>query len=240
MSGLPASPPQTSDSPSFCGWHGSRIEGAGPRRRDSLSKAWDTNATVIWSDETQLIGQRFADNDELQAALRGKVEVEIKRLTKSENDYERAAFATLAEVYVPILSTKTGEVLGVVEVYKTPSRLLETIRKGQVVIWAISLTGGLALYAVLLPLFTQVYRRKVEEETLRAYAGCLEEEVAQRTTELRLQSERLLQAQKMKRSGVWPGASPTISTTCSRSSWAARNSRWCEARRRGRSARSWS
>ncbi len=161
-------------------------------------KVWGPGATILWSDEQHLIGRRFPDNHELREALRGELEVEIKSLTKAEHGYERRTFSTLAEIYVPIPSSAGGEVVGVVEVYKTPERLLATIRWGQLVIGAISLAGGLVLYLVLHPLFTQVYRREVEQETLRRYAGQLETEVAQRT-------EQLLQAQKMEAVGLLAG-----------------------------------
>ncbi len=44
--------------------------------------------------------------------------VEFKELTKPEQGYEHGPFGTLAEVYVPIVSKATGQVLGVIEVYK--------------------------------------------------------------------------------------------------------------------------
>src|SRR5262249_54060403 len=99
----------------------------------------------------------------------------------------------------------TGRVLGVVEVYKIPTRLLDTIRRGRFVIWIISLAGGLVLYGVLVPLFTQIYRPEVEERMLRAHPGPLEGEGAERTRPPEAQSERLVQAQKMEAVGRLAG-----------------------------------
>jgi len=160
-------------------------------------KVWDREHEILWSDQTSLIGQRFPGNDELQRALAGAVEVEIKRLGKSEQRYERPRFGTLAEVYVPIFAAD-GRVLGVVEVEKTPDRLLNTIRRSRMIIWAISLTGGAMLYLVLLPLLMQVYRRQVEEEMLRQHAARLEQQVEQRT-------QQFMQAQKMQALGLLAG-----------------------------------
>jgi signal transduction histidine kinase/CheY-like chemotaxis protein len=161
------------------------------------AKVWDNQATILWSDQSHLIGRQFLDNEELREALAGKIEVAIKSLAKPENRYERAGFTTLAEIYVPVLSDD-GRVLGVVEVYKTPTRLLATVRRGQVAVWTISLAGALLLYLVMHPLLTLVYRKEVEEETLRAETGRLETEVAQRT-------EQLFQAQKMEAVGLLAG-----------------------------------
>jgi signal transduction histidine kinase len=168
-------------------------------------KIWDRNATVIWSDEAQLVGQRFPDNDELKEALEGQVAVEIQSLEKAEQRYERFGFSTLAEVYVPIFAPGSREVLGVIEVYKAPERLFRTIRQGQVVIWGISIVGGLALYLVILPLTRQVYGREVREEALRAHAERLEAEATQRGQELTRRTEQLFQARKMEAIGLLAG-----------------------------------
>ena len=160
-------------------------------------KVWDRASNVIWSDAAELIGQRFPDNPELQRALAGEIAVEIKPLAKREQASERAVYAALAEVYVPV-TDESGRVMGVVEVYKVPGRLFSTIRVGRIAIWTISLSGGLVLYLVILPLLTQVYRREIEEKTLRAHAARLAAEVEERTAEL-------VQAQKMQAVGLLAG-----------------------------------
>jgi signal transduction histidine kinase/ActR/RegA family two-component response regulator len=175
-------------------------------------KVWDRDATVLWSDDRKLIGQRFPDDEELQAGLAGKVSVEIKKLSKSEQADDRGRFSVLAEIYVPIFAKEGGGVIGAVEVYKAPVRLFAAIRRGRIVIWTISLVGGLALYLVLLPLVRQVYGRRVYEEALRTHAEGLERQVAERTRELRDEiterkrvEEQLRQAQKLEAVGRLAG-----------------------------------
>jgi signal transduction histidine kinase len=168
-------------------------------------KIWDRNATVIWSDEAQLVGQRFPDNDELKEALEGEVAVEIQPLEKAEQRYERPGFSTLAEVYVPIFTPGSRDVLGVIEVYKAPERLFRTIHQGRLVTWGISILGGLALYLVIVPLTRQVYGREVREEALRAHAEQLETEATERSRELTRRTEQLFQARKMEAIGLLAG-----------------------------------
>jgi two-component system NtrC family sensor kinase len=164
-------------------------------------KVWDRDATVVWSDEPRLIGQRFSDDDELREALAGEVTVEIKTLEDREHAYERPSFTTLAEVYVPIVSRATGQVVGVVEIYKNPIRLLTAIQRARIVIWTISLAGALSLYLVLFPLVRQVYGRQVREEALEAHAAELEAEVTARNREIETQREALFQTEKIAAMG---------------------------------------
>jgi signal transduction histidine kinase/ActR/RegA family two-component response regulator len=170
-------------------------------------KVWSRDGSVLWSDAPGLIGRRFPDNRQVRDALSGQVAVQIEELRSSEHVYERG-YRTLAEVYVPIFGRGTGDVAGVVEVYKTPNRLLATIRGGQLVIWSISLAGAIALYLVLLPLT----RREVEDATLRAHAGRLEEQVADRTRELRAalsavdeSQQRIVQGERLRALGEMAG-----------------------------------
>lgn len=120
-------------------------------------QVWSREQTIIWSDDPTLIGRQFPGNLDLQAALAGSVVAAVKELGKDEHA-NVADFSMLAEVYVPILS-KPGEVLGVVEVYKVPTKLFSTLRWGLTVIWAISLAGGAALCLVVLPLVKRLYVR---------------------------------------------------------------------------------
>ena len=175
-------------------------------------KVWDREGTVLWSDDARLIGRRFPDNTDLRESLAGKITVQIKELVKSEQAFDRGQYPVLAEVYVPIHAKGTGQVIGVVEVYKTPVRLLATIRRGRILIWTISLAAGLALYLVLLPLVRRVYGREVYEEALRANAERLEREVAKRTRELSEETaerkrveEQFRHAQKMEAIGRLAG-----------------------------------
>jgi signal transduction histidine kinase/ActR/RegA family two-component response regulator len=160
-------------------------------------QVWDHQATVLWSGDLALIGRQFRDKNELREALGGKVGVEIQSPTKQEHRSDGTAFTTLAEIYVPIHSDD-GRVLGVVEVSKTPTRLLATVHQGRIAVWTVSLAGALLLYLVMHPLLSLVYRREVEEETLRAETGRIEAEVAQRT-------EQLFQTQKMEAVGLLAG-----------------------------------
>ncbi len=148
-------------------------------------KLWDRSSAVVWATDARLIGQRFPDNPDLRLSLAGEVSVMLKGLKKQENAYDRERFTQLAEIYVPIRANPTGEIVGVVEVYKLPERLFAGIRQMRFTIWGISLAGGALLYVVLLPVVKRSYRAQLElEARLAEHARGLEAAVQERTRRL--------------------------------------------------------
>ncbi len=139
-------------------------------------KVWSRDGTVVWSDDSRLIGRRFPENRELQGALGGAVTVHLKDLRKSENVYEREQFVKLAEVYVPVLDEANRKVIGVLEVYKTSTRLFERIRQAQAIVWSVSAAGGLLLYLSLFGIVRVSHRTQMRlSEVLREQVGLTEE-----------------------------------------------------------------
>jgi two-component system, NarL family, sensor kinase len=65
-------------------------------------KIWASDGTVLYSDESRLIGQRFdLDEDELEILAGGGSQAEVSDLSEPENRYEEPA-TKLLEVYAPI------------------------------------------------------------------------------------------------------------------------------------------
>ena len=126
---------------------------------------------VIWSSDRALIGKYLGPNHELEEALAGKVAVESGVIgangdTKPEHLLLRSAEPRFVENYLPVRAAAGGPVIGVVEVYRVPALLFQTIAHGLELIWAIALGGGLFLY---LTLFWIVRRadRVIEEQSER-------------------------------------------------------------------------
>jgi signal transduction histidine kinase len=134
--------------------------------------------TVVWSTDPNLIGQRFDDNEELRQALAGELVVELvdrKSSHKDEHAYLPNDVTAFVEYYVPIRSVTHDEVVGVAEIYRAPSVLLNTIAQGRWLVWGMAAVSGLFLFGTL---FWIVHRtsgvlrsqqeRLVESETLGA------------------------------------------------------------------------
>ncbi|MEA2555321.1 MAG: two-component system, NarL family, sensor kinase, partial [Actinomycetota bacterium] len=73
-------------------------------------KIWAPDGTIVYSDEPDLIGERFTlGADELYALRSDVVDADVSDLSEPENRFERG-FGQLLEVYLP-LHTKTGQPL---------------------------------------------------------------------------------------------------------------------------------
>lgn len=111
-------------------------------------KIWAPDGTIIYSDESALIGRTFPIEDDLAAAFStGAQQTEISDLTVSENVLERDLADRLIETYVPV--ERDGAVIAVWETYHSLDRLDEAVRSVKTVVWA-SVGSGLSLLALFL------------------------------------------------------------------------------------------
>jgi two-component system, NtrC family, sensor histidine kinase HydH len=142
-------------------------------------KIYEAGGRIVWSDEPRLVGQRFADNPRLQAALAGMTSAHLERRNGAENVYERELQSTL-ELYVPLSFSPgpapgTARVTGVVEVYRDPARLMATLTRGRQTILAVSIAGAGVLYGALFWVVRRAARRlAAQQEALVRHASALD------------------------------------------------------------------
>ncbi len=107
---------------------------------------------VLWSTEPQLVGQVFTDNAELADAFSGKL-VNALIDAASEEKGEHIALTggeTIIESYLPMRSqVGGGEVVGVVEFYRLPLALIDTLNRGRLAIWVAVVISAVALFSIL-------------------------------------------------------------------------------------------
>lgn len=133
--------------------------------------------TVLWSSNPTMIGRRFTDNEDLEAALRGRVMVEAGTLPKQEHvalDRDSGG-QRFTEAYLPVLDETSQRVIGVVEIYRIPEALFRTIDDGVRQVWIAAGLGMALLYVALFGLaaraqrlMAQQHRALVEAEALGA------------------------------------------------------------------------
>ena len=109
---------------------------------------YDAQARVLWSDDTALIGRRFAHDNGLRAALGGEIEAKIIRPGKEEHEGLRS-FARIEEIYLPVRYARDGPVVAVLEIYRYPPAFFAVIDRALTAVWLLGGGGGFVLYAAL-------------------------------------------------------------------------------------------
>jgi len=139
---------------------------------------YDARRSVRWSTKPEMIGKVLPVNHELDEAFAGELAVESSLLEdrnylKPEHVYLRGEEDRFVETYVPIWSLQHSEVVGVIEIYRSPTALLEMTRDLIEAVWASAAIGGLFLFAALYWLARRAdrligaqQRALVESETL--------------------------------------------------------------------------
>lgn len=122
--------------------------------------AYTRDGKIIWSSDERMIGLHFPDNQELKNVLSGGTVYEFSEL--SQNQHEKAEHIRfepeiqfIVGNYIPIHSSTDQSIVGVLEIYRQPIELIETIDRGIRLVWLVLLASGALLYVAL---FWIVYR----------------------------------------------------------------------------------
>ena len=129
-------------------------------------KVYNAKGVVIWSDDKSLVGKSFGGNPQLQKALQGEVNADLGSLGKRESIFERNSLARAVEVYVPIHSEKSHQLLGVFETYRNPDSLMQHINEARAVVLFGAVSGGLLVYLSLFAIVRQA-ARKIDEQQVK-------------------------------------------------------------------------
>ncbi len=120
-------------------------------------KAWDTAGRVVYSNDPQQIGQAFAIDGNLRAALAGQRTMDVSPLAQAENVGERAGHRALLETYIPIRAG--SRVIGAYEAYSDLSVLNLQLDAEWRTIWGSVVAGFVLLYAALFAIVRGASRR---------------------------------------------------------------------------------
>lgn len=118
------------------------------------ASAHSIDRRVIWSSDEAIVGLQFLDNPELDEALGGGLVVHgndsggHQEGDKSEHASLNPKVGYFVEIYFPVRDA-AGQVVGAVELYKSPRALYEAIRAGKRAVWIGAVAAGLFLYATL-------------------------------------------------------------------------------------------
>lgn len=113
------------------------------------AKIWRPGGLLAFSSDPDLIGQRFPPGDELVRAWAGHLTASFDDLDDDEDARERATGIPLLEIYNPIHSILTGEIIAVAEFYQNAAKLEADLRSARVKSWAVVGAVTLATFAAL-------------------------------------------------------------------------------------------
>jgi len=116
------------------------------------ANVYASNRSIIWSSDPEFIGVEFRTNPELDEAFLGELVIEegiVGEVHKAEQAFLEGEGSPFIENYIPVHGPQGNAVIGVVELYKTPSALLAAIDKGRRLIWLSSALGAVVLYFAL-------------------------------------------------------------------------------------------
>ncbi len=140
---------------------------------------YGADRTLLWATDTRLIGTQFSRNDELDEALNGGLTYETGVSGTAANKEEHARMHDVqeglhfVEIYIPIWSETRDQALGVVEIYKQPRVLNQSIVEAVRLVWIIAMLSAAVLYLSLFWIVKRASgtideqnRRLVESESL--------------------------------------------------------------------------
>lgn len=125
-------------------------------------KVWNNEARVIFSDNKDIIGKEFKNDEEYNKAMEGKVAAEIKAPISEENASERG-YKQLLEIYIPINLSNSMRPDGVVEVYYKMNKVNKLIADSEFKIFSIVLIGVFILFIFLWYFFKTIIKEPLLE-----------------------------------------------------------------------------
>ncbi|MCH7669981.1 MAG: hypothetical protein IIC71_12390 [Acidobacteria bacterium] len=121
-------------------------------------KLWLPDGTIMYSDESALIGRKFGFSEDRIVAFNGLSSVNVPDLSRPENEYERS-LPPLREFYIPVMRD-SGSVAAVFEVYHLDEPIETTVGNIQRLVW-VSIAVGIGLLTIFIATLILVNGRAV-------------------------------------------------------------------------------
>lgn len=112
-------------------------------------KIWLPNGYVTYSSRSSVTGKTFPITQNLADAWRGLLVAEFDQLEDDEDKHERNTGLPLLEIYSPILSKETGDVLAVSEFYSVAEELNSDLLYAKLQSWLLFAGVGTMMFVSL-------------------------------------------------------------------------------------------
>lgn len=98
-------------------------------------RIWSHDGRILYSNDPDQIGQSFTANEDLKAALGGRLIAAFNEIDDVESVAERESGLPLLEIYSPVLQPWSGEVVAVTEFYEHADELENDLFRVRVQSW---------------------------------------------------------------------------------------------------------
>lgn len=112
-------------------------------------KIWHDGGLIAYATDPTIIGQRFEPSEPLAAAWRGELSAAFDDLNDDEDAAERSFDLPLLEVYNPIHSIYTGDIIAVAEFYQIATELEQDLFLARLKSWLVVACVFAATFALL-------------------------------------------------------------------------------------------
>lgn len=132
-------------------------------RQVALFRVWDRDGQIVYSTQPALVGKRFPVEDELAGAMTGRVVADIGLPEGAGELPPGIADRDLLEIYSPVRSGGTGDVIAAAEFYYDAADLRADLREAKLRSWLV-LTAAAGLVGLALLAFVQRASTTIERQ----------------------------------------------------------------------------
>jgi PAS domain S-box-containing protein len=122
-------------------------------------KIWNREKIIVWSSKKEEVGQQNPDDHELEEVFSGTVISEIVSQEQVKEKYAYEIDQDVMELYIPVRSGSSDEVVVVFELYKNIGKLLASISRHNRIVWLATFAVTVTLYLVLFAMVWKASRR---------------------------------------------------------------------------------
>ncbi len=115
-------------------------------------KIWNTDGTIVYGTDGDLIGRKFPPREKLELAAKGLVQAGLDDLHDEEDVRERQSNLPILEIYSPIHSIQSGRTIAVAEFYEDGTDLKKTLADARLRSWlmvALTMTAMAGLLMII-------------------------------------------------------------------------------------------
>ncbi|PZM16402.1 sensor histidine kinase [Rhizobium tubonense] len=112
-------------------------------------RLWRGDGTILYSNNRDMTGRRFAVNYNLKTAFGGSMVAEFDKLDDPEDQEEKASGKPLLEIYNPVLQPWSGKVVAVAEFYEIADGFQHSLQKARTRSW-LAVAGSTLIFFLAL------------------------------------------------------------------------------------------